>query len=133
MNNDAIPPQNIDAEKAVLGGVLLEPKSIIELPAALKPESFYMPSHGRIYQAMRELWAREIPIDVVSVAAEGKEHNISVADLTEISDYGMPASIAHHAGLIIAAFEQRHAINLLRESLLAVQENPEHHQEIMAQ
>src|SRR5690242_6652928 len=133
MNENAfIPPQNLDAEKAVLGGVLLDPKSILEIPAALNPESFYLPSHGRIYQTMRELWAREIPIDVVSLAAHVKDEGISVSDLVELQDNGMPASIAYHASLVIAAFEQRHSLNLLRDSLLALQENPDRHQEIMA-
>jgi replicative DNA helicase len=131
--NIFVPPQNVDAEKAVLGSVLLDQKSIIELPAALKPESFYLPSHGRIYEAMRELWAREIPIDVVSVAAELKGHDISVAALTDIADDGMPASIGYHANLIITAFDQRHSINILREAVLAVEENPERHHEIMSQ
>jgi replicative DNA helicase len=130
--NIFIPPQNIDAEKAVLGSVLLDQKSIIELPATLKPESFYLPSHGRIYEAMRELWAREIPIDPVSVAAELKGQNISIAKLTDIADDGMPASIAYHAGLIIAASEQRHSIDIIREGLLAIEQNPERHQEILA-
>ena len=123
--NIFVPPQNVDAEKAVLGSVLLDQKSIIELPATLKPESFYLPSHGRIYEAMRELWAREIPIDPVSVAAELKGQNISIAKLTDIADDGMPASIAYHAGLIIAASEQRHSIDIIREGLLAIEQNPE--------
>src|SRR5438552_3721710 len=92
-----IPPQNIEAEKAVLGGVLLDNKAILELPPDLKPESFYRPSHGQIFSTMLALWAREAPIDVVSVATEG---NFSVADLIEIHDLGMSQSIAHHAALI---------------------------------
>jgi len=124
-----IPPQNIDAEKAVLGAILIDNKTILEVPAELKPESFYFQSHGKIFQTMLELWGREAPIDVVSVAAET---NVSVADLTAIHDEGMPQSIAYHADLIICAYHQRQAINRLREAAREVQENPQRHEEIMA-
>src|SRR5207249_4458706 len=129
-----IPPQNIAAERAVLGGVLLDNKAMTELPAELKPESFYVPSHGQIFHAMLELWGREAPIDVVSVAAEAKTkgHNISVAALMEIHDEGMPQSIAYHASLVIAVFDQRQAINLFRDTLRDLLESPHRHEEIMA-
>src|SRR5690348_16765285 len=107
-----IPPQNIDAEKAVLGGILIDNKSILDLPAGLKPESFYFRSHAKMFEVMLALWAREAPIDVVAVAAEG---SFVVADLMAIHDQGMPQSIGYHAELIIAAFQQRQAINRVRE------------------
>ena len=125
-----IPPQNIEAEKAVLGGLLLDNKAILELPPLLKPESFYLPSHGRIFKAMLQLWGREAPIDVVSVATEG---NFSVADLMEIQDHGMPRSISHHANLIIAACRQRQTINIVGDAYRQLQENPARHDEIMSQ
>ena len=54
-----IPPQDVDAERAVLGGVLQDSKAILDLPAELRPESFYLPTHARIFQTMLDLWQRE--------------------------------------------------------------------------
>ena len=129
-----IPPQNLEAEKAVLGGVLLDNRALVEIPPELAPESFYLPSHGRIFQAMRELWETEAPIDVVSIQAQLKAQSreILLADLVSIQDSGMPRSIAHHAMLVIAAFRQRRAIDLVRTALNDLQENPERHDEIMS-
>jgi replicative DNA helicase len=133
-DNAYIPPQNIEAEKAVLGGVLLDKRAILDLPAELKAEAFYMPRHGLIFQAMFALWEREAPIDVVSVADQAgtAEHDITVSYLIEIQDHGMPRSIQYHASLVIAAFQQRRAINLVGEALRQLQESPQHHDEIMS-
>jgi replicative DNA helicase len=129
-----IPPRNIEAERAVLGGVLLDDRTVADLPAELKPEAFYLPRHGTIFQAMLALWEHEAPIDVVSVADKAKAagHEISVSLLFEIQEHGMPRSIAYHAGLVIAAFRQRRTVNLLREALSEIQEAPHRHDEIMS-
>jgi replicative DNA helicase len=126
-----ISPQNIEAEKAVLGGILLDPEALLELPSELKPDLFYMQSHGRIFQAMIDLWEHDAPIDSVSVATE-MEGKISYSDLIDLQDYGMPRSIAYHASLVIAAFRQRQAINVVRETLRELQEDPQRHDEIMS-
>jgi len=78
----SIPPQNLDAEKAVLGGVLLDNNAILDLSAALKPDSFYLPSHGRVFSVMLELYERQAPIDVVSVNAAVQD--VSISDLVDI-------------------------------------------------
>jgi replicative DNA helicase len=123
-----IPPQNLEAEKAVLGGVLQDNQAILELPAPLRPESFYLATHARIFRTILELWGREAPIDVVSVS----EQNISAAALVEIQDQGMAQSIRYHAKLVIAAFRQRQAIELVRNALRDLEENPQNHDEIMS-
>ena len=129
-----IPPQNIDAEKAVLGGVLLENKAIIDLPADLKPASFYLPSHGHIFAAILSLWEREAPIDAVTVADEVKARGRAVllTDLADIHEQGMPRSIEYHARLVLETFRQRQAISLVRDTLHQLEENPQHHDEIMS-
>jgi replicative DNA helicase len=127
-----IPPQNLEAERAVLGGVLLDNRTVADLPAELKPEAFYLPSHGRIFEAMLALWEREAPIDVVSVAQEAKGHDIAVSLLIEIQGDGMPRSIAYHAGLVIAAFRQRQAFDTIRNAWAEIQQAPERSEEIIS-
>lgn len=126
-----IPPQNLEAERAVLGGLLLDPEAILDLPAELTAEAFYLPSHGHIFQTMTALWDRGVPIDSVSIVAEARPRNWEMSLLADLSDHGMPRSNAYHAGLIIAAYRQRRTINLVREALQELYETPERHEEIL--
>ncbi len=47
-----IPPQNLEAEMAVLGGVLLDDKAISKVLDFLEPDDFYRRNHGKIFTAM---------------------------------------------------------------------------------
>lgn len=129
-----IPPQNIEAEKAVLGGVLLDNRAMADLPAQLKPDCFYLPTHRQIFSAMLGLWESEGPIDITSVASQAKTagHDITTGALVDIQDMGMPRSIAYHAGLVLAAYRQRRAINAIREALADLEESPDRHEEIFS-
>ena len=51
-NNLGMLPQNIEAEEAVLGAILVNPNVITKVVEILKPESFYKPAHRYIYDAM---------------------------------------------------------------------------------
>ena len=58
------PPQNIELEMCVLGGVMLEPKNAFPVVADyLTRESFYLDGHGLIFELMGELHGRGIPPD----------------------------------------------------------------------
>jgi replicative DNA helicase len=65
---DRLPPQSIEAEQSVLGSVLIDRDTIIEIADFLKPEDFYRQAHGRIYAAMLDLSERREPIDIVTVS-----------------------------------------------------------------
>ena len=47
-------PQNIEAEEAVLGAILVNPRSLTKVVELLKPDSFYKPAHRFIYESMLE-------------------------------------------------------------------------------
>jgi len=53
-----IPPQNLEAESSVLGGILLENEAINVVLETLRPEDFYRESHRRIMRAMIEITDR---------------------------------------------------------------------------
>jgi replicative DNA helicase len=63
------PPHNLDAERALLGGILVDGSALEEV-AFLRPESFYRQAHGAIFAAMRAVASRGSPPDVVLVADE---------------------------------------------------------------
>ncbi len=64
---DKIPPYNDDAEKAVLGSIMLNPNALSEIVRKVKAEDFYRPENQRIYAAMVELDGQETKIDLISV------------------------------------------------------------------
>ena len=61
-------PQNIDAEEAILGAILVSPACMNRIVEHLKPESFYKPAHRYVYEAMLQLYNGEDKIDIVSVS-----------------------------------------------------------------
>ena len=65
---DRLPPQNIEAEEAILGGVLIDPEAIGRVTEVLIPEAFYIGAHRSIYQAALDLQARGLPTDLMGIA-----------------------------------------------------------------
>src|SRR5947209_17945545 len=65
-----VPPHNLDAERSVLGGVLLDNSSLNDLFELVKPEDFYREAHRKIYEAMCQLSTRNEPIDRVTIKDE---------------------------------------------------------------
>jgi replicative DNA helicase len=65
------PPHALDAERAVLGALLLEPGSYERVvDEGLRPEDFYRPAHGTIFRAIQELHAASEPVDTLTVVDE---------------------------------------------------------------
>jgi replicative DNA helicase len=62
-----IPPQNIEVEEAILGGILLDPEAIGRVAEKLVPEAFYIPTHTDIYQACLALSGQGKPTDLLAV------------------------------------------------------------------
>ena len=99
-------PQNIEAEQTVLAACLLSTGVFEEVSLKLKPESFFRPAHKMIFEAMREMNARSIPIDVISVsdnlkaagqleAVGGQQYLLELADNTFAF-----TSWQHHAEIV---------------------------------
>lgn len=68
-----IPPQNIEAEKAVLGAMLLEKDAIVTAEDMLTPADFYRESNAIIFQAILNLFHRGEPADILTVTEELKK------------------------------------------------------------
>ncbi|MGW5664368.1 replicative DNA helicase [Streptomyces sp. NPDC003758] len=67
---ERVPPQDLDAEQSVLGGMLLSKDAIADVVEILKGHDFYRPAHETIYQAILDLYAKGEPADPITVAAE---------------------------------------------------------------
>lgn len=61
-------PQNIEAEEAVLGAILVNPETLSKVSDSLTAASFYKPAHRHIYEAMLQLFNNNDNIDIVSVS-----------------------------------------------------------------
>src|SRR5690242_6246264 len=67
---DRIPPQNLDAEQAVLGALMVDRELMAVVSEIVDTSDFYAPHHATIYDTLHALYERGEPIDKVSVAEE---------------------------------------------------------------
>src|SRR5690349_15074292 len=72
MNPSRVPPHNLEAERAVLGAVLLRGGAAPaeDISPGIDPKDFHHPANGLVYQAILELYQRMQPIDTLTVANE---------------------------------------------------------------
>lgn len=116
-----LPPQDIDAERSVLGAMLLETTAVGEVLQLLNPDDFYRAPHGRIYESMQTLFERNEPIDEITVSAQLKfvGHLESVggtAFLASLTD-SVPtaANVTHYARIVRDHALSRRLINAATE------------------
>src|SRR3974390_2773289 len=88
------PPANLEAEKSVLGAILLRAQAMDLVADLLTPEDFYRSGHGHIFQAMLDLWGRGEPVDLVTVTALLKERR----RLEEVGGPVFLAALSEHVG-----------------------------------
>ena len=71
-----VPPQSVDAEKAILGSIMLRPGAIHEINDIINPDSFYATKHSQIYKIMLDLSSKAEPIDILSVSHKLEEKGL---------------------------------------------------------
>ncbi|MCB9667196.1 MAG: replicative DNA helicase [Myxococcales bacterium] len=75
-----VPPYSLEAERSVLGGILLENSAIHGVVEHIAAEDFYSEAHVRIFQSMLDLFAHGQPVDTITVREElGKHGNLQAA------------------------------------------------------
>ena len=67
---ERVPPQDLDAEQSVLGGMLLSKDAIADVVEAVKGIDFYRPAHETIFNAILDVYGRGEPADPITLAAE---------------------------------------------------------------
>lgn len=91
-----LPPQHLEAEQAVLGGIFQHPKSFHSIVDLIGPEDFYSPAHQKIFNAFIELYNSSVPIDPVTV----HDHLASSGDLAAV---GGPAYLVELGGSVVTS------------------------------
>ncbi|MFQ5657356.1 MAG: replicative DNA helicase [Candidatus Methylomirabilales bacterium] len=105
---ERIPPQNVDAETAVLGATLLDRDALVKAFEVLRPEHFYREAHSKIFAACHALFERNEPVDLITLANEltrrnqleqmgGNQFLISVAEAVPTA-----ANVQYHASIVRA-------------------------------
>lgn len=72
----SLPPQNVEVEEAILGGILLDPEAIGRVIDLLSSEAFYIPAHQEIYKAALALNSQGKPTDLISVTVWLTDHDL---------------------------------------------------------
>ncbi|RLC01046.1 MAG: replicative DNA helicase, partial [Deltaproteobacteria bacterium] len=63
-----LPPQNIEAEQAILSAILIDNNALLDIVEILSPEDFYKAAHQKIFMAIAELFTKSEPVDLVTLA-----------------------------------------------------------------
>jgi replicative DNA helicase len=87
LSSHKLPPQNIEAEQSVLGGVLIENEAVHKVMEILTAEDFYRDAHRKIYDALMDLAERDEPADLITLTNElrKKEHLDSVGGASYVT------------------------------------------------
>ena len=113
---DLIPPQNLEAEEAVIGGILLDPDAISRIGDLVQPEAFYLNAHRQIFKTALMLHRQGKPTDLTAMSAwladtgelEAIGGNNRLVELVE--KISSTASIEQVAKLITDKFLRRQLI-----------------------
>lgn len=102
-----VPPQNLEAEQAVLGAMMLDPESGSSVFEMLQPEDFYRDNHRLIFSAIQDLFEKGDPVDLVSVAEilrqQGRLEQVGgIATISEIArSVPSAANVDYYAKLVM--------------------------------
>lgn len=102
-----LPPQNIDAEKSLLGAVLIDEETLADISEHVTPKDFYDKRHAIIYAGMMRLYEKHRPVDLLTLTEELKRKNeIEIiggsAYLTELTNYVPTAAHAEAYAELVA-------------------------------
>lgn len=112
-----LPPQAVDIEKAVIGALLIDKDAFTVVSEMLRPETFYVPQHQKIYQAVQTLNLEEKPVDIMTVVEELKSEGTleqagGPAYLFQISNaVASSAHVEYHAKVLAQKYLARQLIS----------------------
>jgi len=106
---DRIPPQNLEAEQAVLGAVLLDSVAIISVMETLKPDDFYRQAHQYIFEAMVELNGDNEPIDLITLSTrlQAKQQLAEIGGIQYLTELASAVPTAANVGYYAKLVEEK--------------------------
>jgi len=70
-----LPPQNLDAEESIISAILLDNRTLLDILDILTPENFYKSAHQKIFEAITDLFHKNEPVDLVTLAEHLRNRN----------------------------------------------------------
>jgi replicative DNA helicase len=117
MLNESLPPHDIEAEKAVLGSLLIDSDGVFKVVTFLRPEDFFIPENQWVYDACFSLYQRNEGINQITVAHElaqkGKLDEVGGAAYLSHLVFTVPTSlhIEHFAQIVLRSAVMRRLIS----------------------
>ncbi len=105
---ERVPPHALDAERAVLGGIMLNVESLERLEGTLLPEHFYVAAHERIFYVIQELTAKGQPVDALTIKDQLERRG-------ELADIGGEAYLAELVGSVPTSTNVKYYADIVRE------------------
>ncbi len=118
-----LPPQNIEAEEAILGGILLDPEAISRVIDTLRPEMFYVAAHQELFRASLMLHNQSRPTDMMSVATWLSDRDLlekigGQSKIVQLCDRTISAvNVDYYAQLVADKFTRRKLAEVGRETI----------------
>lgn len=106
-----LPPQDITAEMAVLGSMLLEEEALMQAAELLEAEAFYQDAHRKLFSAFIHLYKQTVPVDLVTVTDELKKRNL-------LDDIGGPSYLATLTTVVPTAANVEHYCRIVKEKAI---------------
>jgi len=125
-----VPPQALDAERAVLGAMMLDPEAVGRALEILEEQNFYREAHRKIFRVMNTLFEKSEPIDQVTVAQElqdrGQLEDIGGAyELSKLLDIPSSANLEYYAKTVLEKSVLRQLINVSSNAITSAYDQSE--------
>ena len=108
---ERLPPQNLDAEMAVLGSMLLEEEALVQALEVLEEQAFYKDPHRKIFSALVTLYKNNVAVDLVTLTEELKKHDL-------LEDIGGPSYLATLTRVVPTAANAAHYCRIVKEKAI---------------
>jgi replicative DNA helicase len=108
---ERVPPQNVEAEMAVLGSMLIEEDAISNAVEILDGNSFYREAHAKIFEGIISLYKRNRAVDLVTLSDELKRNGC-------LDDVGGPEYLAQITSAVPTAVNVEHYAKIVKEKVL---------------
>ncbi len=134
---DAVPPHNLDAEKATLGAVFLNPDCLSTVLEQLRSRDFFKTSHRKIFDAMVNLFNKGETLDLITVTDELRNEGELdgagglgyISTLTEATPTS--ANVAYYAGIVRSTSLRRNLLHVAHEMISDAQDETVQTREII--
>jgi len=122
--NLKLPPQDIEAERSVLGALMLDRNAVIQVADLIKPEDFYLPNHSKIFEVILELFEKGEPIDILTVTQKLKDKNLlnEIGGSTYLTDLINSVPTTAHVSYYAKVVRERKVLRDLIEASAEINE-----------